>query len=154
VIDYLLADSSRPVSVDVCWPAAITNHREPILTFGSKNRGQIVYAHFEDDGRARIGLSDSLGGNVEGAEFSVSSGGAASLSVDLPALRALSLQPKTMALSAVAGRATVRVDGQKVLEAATGDVIAGPQALSLGKNAMQSQGIYDRFQGDIKVARR
>ena len=154
VMDYLSADSSRPVFVDVRWPVGITNHREPILTFGAKNRGQIVYAHFENDGRTRIGLSDSSGREVEGTEFSVRPRGTASLRVDLPALRALSLQPKTMALSAAAGEATVVIDGQKVLEVAAGDVIAGPQALSPGKNTMQSQGIYDRFQGEIKITRR
>jgi hypothetical protein len=154
VMDYLSAASSRAVSVDVRWPEGVTNRREPILTFGAKNRGQIVYAHFESDGRARIGLSDSRGRNVEGSEFSVHPGESTSLRVDLPAIRALRLQPNTMGLSTAVGKATVLVNGQNVFEAEAGDVIAGPQALSLGKNAMQVLGILDRFQGEIRFARR
>jgi hypothetical protein len=58
-----------------------------------------------------------------------------------------------MALSAATGDATVSIDGRKVLDVAAGDILAGPLALSPGKNAMQSQGIYDRFQGEIKTTR-
>jgi hypothetical protein len=130
----------------------LSNHREPILTFGAKNRGQIVFVHFEDGGRGRMGLSDSLGRESEGIEFPIRPGGLASISVHLPALNALAIQPNSFALGGPSGLASVFVDGRKVFEAAAGDIIAGPRALSVGKNAMQAPGISDSFLGGIRIA--
>lgn len=141
------------VELELDWPELESIRKEPLLSLGSKNSGQLVFVQYEGSGRIRIGILDQSGKTTYGDSFAP---GAlhSKVRISMPALYPGKDWAGVMRSDASPESNLVSIDSHDVFMGPAIPFPTLPDAVVAGRNALQASGISQQFGGTIRSTTR
>jgi hypothetical protein len=136
------------VMLELHWPELNSIRKEPLISLGSKNDGQLVFVQYEGSGRIRIGILDQAGKVTYGTSFAPQAL-RSRLRIHMPALYPGSDWSGVIRSDASPESNLVNVDGHDVFSGPAIPFSALPDAVVVGRNALQASNISQEFGGTI-----
>lgn len=134
----------KPVRLELTFPPFVHFKREPLISTGRREAGDLLYVIYSGPNRLRFAHDSWGGGNIESWDVTYEPGRVYSLEVDMGSLHPLPAGSRSE------GRLQIQLDGEPIMTTARPFHASDAAELAFGFNACESSATYPTFMGEIR----